>query len=466
MRRSRFSFPPASRTLFWLLVAAAAAVMLLFNCLTPFVADDFTFAFNYRTGERLTGLWDVLQSQTWHYMTWSGRFLIKSLDQWFTIQPKLLFNLCNTLVYVGLALVVYLAAKGRRAPADPQLLLFIFLSFWMVSPVFGQTNLWMCGSFNYLWASFFCLAAGLPFTLQLHSPLRRRPWLAPACFVAGLVGGWSSENTSAGLLVLMVLALFWQLFRERKAPLWMFTGLSGGLLGFALLILAPGNYQRQDAAPDPRGPVTILATRFLTALNMLWDHGLPLLVIFAVLFWLLWLQKPAPQVLFLPLALLAAGLGANFAMILSPVYYDRSTHGVFVFLTAACAAALAGLDRSRLHGVLGGAAAGLALVACFQLLWASYDIASFWMMHRTREAELLSLKQQGQTQVVSYSIECYTRWCSGYGLPDLRTDPEDWVCADMAHYYGLESLSANEARTYPFPGRTNNALETGLPEES
>ena len=199
---------------------------------------------------------------------------------------------------------------------------------------------------------------------------------------------------------------------------------------------------------------------------MLWDHGLPLLVIFAVLFWLLWLQKPAPQVLFLPLALLAAGLGANFAMILSPVYYERSTHGVFVFLTAACAAALAGLDRSRLHGVLGGAAAGLALVACFQLLWASYDIASFWMMHRTREAELLSLKQQGQTQVVSYSIECYTRWCSGYGLPDLRTDPEDWVCADMARYYGLESLSANEARTYPFPGRTNNALETGLPEES
>ena len=152
MRRSRFSFPPASRTLFWLLVAAAAAVMLLFNCLTPFVADDVTFAFSYRTGERLTGLWDVLQSQTWHYMTWSGRFLIKSLDQWFTIQPKLLFNVCNTLVYVGLALVVYLAAKGRRAPAEPQLLLFIFLSFWMVSPVFGQTNLWMCGSFNYLYS--------------------------------------------------------------------------------------------------------------------------------------------------------------------------------------------------------------------------------------------------------------------------------------------------------------------------
>ena len=87
-------------------------------------------------------------------------------------------------------------------------------------------------------------------------------------------------------------------------------------------------------------------------------------------------------------------------------------------------------------------------------------------MHRTRETELLSLKAQGQTQVVSYSIEPYTRWCAGYGLPDLRTDPKDWICADMARYYRFESLVADEARTYPFPGRTNNALETGLPEES
>lgn len=449
-----------------LLVAAAAAVMLLFNCLTPFVADDFTFAFSYRTGQRLTGLWDVLQSQTYHYFTWSGRFLIKTLDQWFTIQPKPLFNLCNTAIYIGLALLVYLAAKGRRASRDPQLLLFIFLSFWMVSPVFGQTNLWMCGSFNYLWASFFCVAAALPFALQLHSPLGRRPWLPVVCFFVGLVGGWSSENTSAGLLVLMVLALGWELVQNRKAPLWMFTGFAGALLGFGLLILAPGNYQRQDAAPDPRGLVTILATRFLTAINMLWDYGLPLLVIFALLFWLLWLQKPAPRVLFLPLALLAAGLGANFAMVLSPVYYERSTHGVFVFLTAACAAALAGLDRSRLRPLLGAGAAVLALTACFQLVWAGYDIASFWMMHQTREAELLAQKQQGQTQVVSYSIEPYTRWCAGYGLPDLRTDPEDWICSDMARYYGLDSLYASEAHTYPFPGRSNNALETGLPEES
>ena len=461
-KRERFS----PTHLFWLLVGAAAAVMFVFNCLTPFVADDFTFAFSYRTGERLTGIVDVLQSQLYHYFTWSGRFIIKTLDQWFTTKPKLLFNLCNTLVYVGLALLVYLAAKGRRAKKDPRLLLLIFLSFWMVAPVYGQTNLWMCGSFNYLWASFFCFSAAMPYLLYLHAPFASRRWMPAVSLLLGLVGGWSSENTSAGLLVLMVLSLGWMLFADKKIPAWAVTGFVGALAGFALLILAPGNYQRQDTSPDSRGLLTIFATRFLTALDMLWQHGLPLLLVFAVLYWLLWLQKPGAKALFLPTALLLAGLGANFAMVLSPVYYPRSTHGVLLFFTAACAACLARLDGKALRPLLGACTACLAVAACFQLVWAGYDIASFWTMHRTREALILEEKAQGVTDIVSYSIEPYTRWCAGYGLPDLRPDPDNWISADMARYYELNSLRSEESRTYPFPGWTNETYAAGLSEPS
>ncbi len=63
--------------------------------------------------------------------------------------------------------------------------------------------------------------------------------------------------------------------------------------------------------------------------------------------------------------------------------------------------------------------------------------------------------------MVTYAIEPYTRWCAAWGLPDLRENPSDWVCADTAKYYGLESLSADGAHTYPFPGKTNTAFETG-----
>lgn len=444
------------------MAAVVFAAMLALNCLTPYVADDYTFSFSYATGERLTGLWSVLESQWYHYFHWSGRFIIKCLAQGFTILPKAVFNLLNAAVYAGLGLVLHRLALGQRRRFDPAVLALIYLSLWMVSPVFGQTNLWMCGSVNYLWATFFCMAALVPYALYLTRAFAPRRWLAPACLLGGLVAGWASENTSAGLLVALVLCVGFFLWRDKKAPLWAWLGLAGALAGFALLILAPGNYQRQDAAADPRGPLTILAVRFLTALDQLVSSGgLVLLVLFAVLFCLLVMQKPGAAGLFRPLVSFAAALGANFAMILSPVYYPRSTHGVFTFLTAACAACAVQLDGKQMRRALTAGAAGLTMAAAVQFVWAGYDIASFFVMRQTREAALLESAAAGETEVVTYAIESYTRWCAGWGLPDLREDPSDWVCADTAKYYGLDSLSASEARTYPFPGKTNTAFETG-----
>lgn len=444
------------------MAAAVFLVMLALNLLTPYVADDYTFAFSYATGERLGSLWDVLVSQWHHYFHWSGRFLIKCLAQGFTLLPKAVFDLLNAAVYAGLGLVLHRLAVGQKGRFAPAVLALIYLSLWMVSPVFGQTNLWMCGSVNYLWATFFCMGALVPYGLHLHRPLAAGRWLAPACLLAGLAAGGASENTSAGLLVALVLSLGFFLWRDRKAPAWAWLGLAGALAGFALLILAPGNYQRHDTAADPRGALTVLAVRFLTALDRLaGGGGLVLLVLFGALLCLLALQKPGAAGLAWPLILFAAGLGANFAMILSPVYYPRSTHGVFAFLTAACAACAVQLEGRTARRALAAGAAGLAMAAAVQLVWAGYDIASFFAMKQARAAELEASAAAGQTSVVTYAIEPYTRWCAGWGLPDLREDPDDWVCADTARYYGLESLSASEARTYPFPGRTNTALETG-----
>lgn len=454
---------PLALRLFWALAALVFLIMLVFNCLTPLLADDYTFAFSYLTGERLTGVGDVLASQYHHYFTWSGRFFIKCLAQWFTIPPKIVFNLCNAAVFTGLGLLVYWLAKGRRQARDPLLLLLVFLGLWEVSPVFGQTNLWMCGSCNYLWATFFCMAALLPFGFYLRAPFHSRRWLPFASLAAGLLAGWSSENTSAGLLVALVLAVGFVLCTEKKAPLWMWTGLGGALLGFAFLILAPGNYNRQDSAPDERSPLTVFAVRLLTALDRLWSYGAALLVLFAVLYCLLWLQKPGARELFWPAALFLAGLGANFAMVLSPVYYDRSTHGVFTFLTLACAACVAELRLPAFRRCLACFAAGVCMLAGVHLVEAGYDIASFATMHRVREALILEQKAAGVLDVETYSIEPYTRWCANFGLPDLRENPADWPCTDAARYYGLDSLWASQAHTYPFPGKLNDAYQAGLP---
>ena len=167
------------------MAAVVFAAMLALNCLTPYVADDYTFSFSYATGERLTGLWSVLESQWYHYFHWSGRFIIKCLAQGFTILPKAVFNLLNAAVYAGLGLVLHRLALGQRRRFDPAVLALIYLNLWMVSPVFGQTNLWMCGSVNYLWATFFCMAALVPYALYLNRAFAPRRWLRPpACWAA------------------------------------------------------------------------------------------------------------------------------------------------------------------------------------------------------------------------------------------------------------------------------------------
>ena len=437
--------------------------MFILNTLTPYIADDYTFSFSYATGERLTGFFSVLESQWYHYFHWSGRFIIKCLAQGFTVLPKVVFNLLNAAVYTGLGLMLHRLAVGQKRRFDPVILALIYLSLWMVSPVFGQTNLWMCGSVNYLWATFFCMTALIPYALYLKQAFAPQRWLAPVCMLGGLVAGWSSENTSAGLLVALVLCTGFIFWRDRKVPLWALLEVFGALLGFALLILAPGNYGRQDAAPDSRGPLTILAVRFLTALDKLVSSGgFWLLCIFSVLFCMLLLQKPNASSLFWPATLFLAALGANFAMILSPVYYDRSTHGVFSFLTAACAACAVQLNSNRLtQQILTVSIACLVTIASVQFVWAVYDISSFFLMKQTRETIILDNISAGESHVETYAVEPYTRWCAGYGLPDLRENSKDWVCVDTAKYYGLDSISANEAHTYPFPGKTNTAFETG-----
>ena len=454
----------ARRRAFCLLAGAVFLVMLLFNCLTPYIADDFTFAYAFDTGLRLQSLPQLLQSLAFHYMEWTGRVVVKFFAQGFTMLPKIVFNLCNAAAYLALGLVVYRLALGRRSGRyDLAAFVLIEAALWEISPAFGQTNLWMCGACNYLWATLGCLAFLLPWRYYLQKPFAARRGMAAAMAAGGLFAGWLSENTSAGLLVCLVLCIAFLLWQKQKAPLWMYTGLSGALAGFAILILAPGNYNRAGDFADSSPFLTKYAVRFFNCLNMLWDYALPLLLAFAALYLLLWLQKPGAAALVWPMILLLGGLGANFAMILSPFYYTRSTHGVFGLLTAACAACLVQLDGAALKKLFAVAAACVSVVCVFDLFAAGYDIASYWMMSRNRETQILAEAAEGENaDIVTYGIEPYTRWCGAYGLPDIRESDEDSIGLARNKWYGVAGLTADEARTYPFPGHTNAAYEAGL----
>lgn len=452
--------------------------MFLLNTLTPYIADDFTFAYAFDTGLRLQSLPQLLKSLAYHYYEWSGRVVVKFFAQGFTMFPKVLFNLCNAAAYLGLALILYRLARGRRTGRyDLVTFALILAALWEVSPAFGQTNLWMCGACNYLWASLGCLAFLLPWRYYLQRPFAGGRLLAAGMGLAGILAGWLSENTSAGMLVCLVLCLLILLVTRRKIPLWMGTGFAGAVAGFVILIVARGNYNRASVYGDYESFLTRYAVRFFNCLNMLKNYALPLLFAFVILFVLLVFQcrgkKTGYESLVWPVILLAGGLAANFAMILSPDYYERSTHGPFTLLTAACAACAAcavQLGGPTLRKALSCAAACVGLVCAIHAAEAGYDIASYYVMYQTRDAllrtEAAELGEDApQAQLVSYAIEPYTHWCAAYGLPDIREDSGDSIGLCRARWYGVGGITATEARTYPFPGHMNDAYAAGLTSE-
>lgn len=459
------------RRIFSIAAALVFGWMLLLNVLTPYIADDFAFAYAFDTGLRLQSLPQLLRSLAYHYHEWSGRVVVKFFAQGFTMFPKLLFNLCNATAYLGLGLVLYRLARGRRSGRyDWLAFLLIQAALWEVSPAFGQTNLWMCGACNYLWASLGCLAFLLPWRYYTQAPFSARWPMAAGMALAGVLAGWLSENTSAGMLVCLALAIGSLAVRRRRVPVWMWTGFGGAVAGFLLLITARGNYNRASFYSDYENLLTRYAVRFLNCLNMLKEHALPLLFAFAVLFVLLCyqcLERRCAKGLLWPVIFLLGGLAANFAMVLSPDYYERSTHGPFTLITAACAACLVQLEGRSLRRALACGTACLGIVCGIHMLEAGYDIASYSVMYNTRDALLrteaaaIAPEEAGSTVLESYAIEPYTHWCAAYGLPDIRENTEDSIGLCRARWYGVGGIVATETRTYPFPGHTNAAYEAG-----
>lgn len=452
------------RRAFFLLSALVFVIMLLFNFLTPMLADDFYFAYAFDTGERLRSLSELIRSLSFHYQEWTGRVVVKFFAQGFTMLPGVVFDFCNAAAYLALGLVIYKLAVGQHSNRyDVLLLALIEIALFEVSPVFGQTNLWMCGACNYLWATLGCLGYLLFWRLRMRAPFDAKPWLSAVMMACGLLAGWLSENTSAGLLVCLVLCMGTVWLREHRLPLWMAAGFAGTAAGFLIMILAPGNYNRADAAPDTRPLLTQAAVRFLQCTDMLKSTAMPLLLAFAALYTLLWIgQRRMPL---WPGIFLLGGLASNYAMLLSPVYYERSTHGVLAFLVAACAACLAQIDTGVLRKGLAAITACLTVWCGFHLVEAGYDIASYWMMDRTRtqtiRSEIAVLERPLAETIISYGIEPYTRWCGAYGLPDIRENGEDSLALGRARWYGVGTLIADEIRTYPFPGHTNAAYRAG-----
>ena len=241
--------PPASSKPLSAGVLAAVVLFIRLSVfillrLTPMMADDFCFA-RY-SGEPMTSLSDVFRNVQDMYMNWDGRAPGAFSTFLFSFLGKNAFDIFQPFLYLGIMLLAYLHAFGRKK-IDPLPLLAIFFLSFLYSAAFGHAVLWLVGS-CYSFECFFFLLFLLPYRLAAEpGKSNKSVWeflLSPFIFLLAVYIGCVGANMAAGALLMVV--LFLCLYKKNRIPVrpWMIIGFVGIVLGIAVMFAAPGNAHR------------------------------------------------------------------------------------------------------------------------------------------------------------------------------------------------------------------------------
>lgn len=238
------------------IIAVIFILMYVFNYLMPMsYGDDYLYSFVWKgdhgffeplpPDSRLISSWsDVFDSLYNHYLTHAGRTMIFLPNFFFLWQGKDLFNFFNAFLAVLLVLEIYWISNRGIVTLDlkPSRICFIFFILWTFTIGFPVVFLWLTGACNYLWASVLTLGFLLPYVRRYYDSTSRFP--AIPMFFFGLIAGWTNENTICWFIVLLALQIYDQKRRGESIDRWQISGLLGLSIGYALLILAPGNFVR------------------------------------------------------------------------------------------------------------------------------------------------------------------------------------------------------------------------------
>ncbi|MBQ7454704.1 MAG: hypothetical protein IJS69_06625 [Selenomonadaceae bacterium] len=333
-------------------LAVFAIFFLVRTTLMPLSNDDYSYAFiwdgehggnlagmqfgsfDIERRERVESLGDIFQSMWSHYFTWGGRIFAHSLVQFFVWIGKPFFDVANTIIFVGLVLVIMTLA-GARKNFSRAAMLWIFFCVFMLSKLSVVTMFWLTGACNYLWMSFFQLLFLVPYVRAL-----RNNELFPSSYVlVPLLAGCSNE---AGALVTICLTIFLIGMCKARGLLrpQMIIGLVMLIVGCAFMLLAPGNIVRLNLThPDFQFTAEIffehLTNSFVTIVGVDLFALIPMFIYF---FRRSGGRLNTAEILMLAFA--ATGLLVPTGMLFSPEFHLQISLTSMVFVLVAATSAI------------------------------------------------------------------------------------------------------------------------------
>ena len=193
--------------------------------------------------------------------------------------------------------------------------------------------LWESGSVNYLYSTSWILLYVLVIIKEIdfegEEASKKRVaeyfWIIPLALIAG----WSTENMGPTCFVLTVGVIIFLAVKKKKIPFYLYEGAFLTLVGSALLILAPGNFVRNQFV-EKASLMNIIKARIdsflLSGCGFLLPSFLFAIILLAIQIYIIKEIKPRD------IALFAFAVIAQGAMILSPAYPQRASFGIMCVL--------------------------------------------------------------------------------------------------------------------------------------
>ena len=411
-------------------------VMFVLNSLTPIMSDDFGYSFNL-SEERLSGLRDIINFQKHHYFYWGGRIVAHTLVQLFLLGPKVIFNIFNSLCFTTLIYLIYLITKKEKE--NILMIPIIFFLVYFLQPVFGQCCLWLTGSCNYLWTTTIVLS--ILYLYIKRSDKKDSLMYIIFMFILGIVAGWTNENTSFSLITILLLLLITLKKEKKEIKRWHIFGIIGNIIGFIIMILAPGNYLRKEEFVEEASIIKRLLTRFIDCTKGIFSYELIILIIFAILIGIFIYKKK--KINKNSIIFMIGSIMGVYPMVLSPTFPERSWFAIITFGIISIIILINDLESKKMFNSIVLSIfiiLGVIFIKDYMLL--TKDIIKFKKVWDNRIEYFKKNPNKDEYVFETYSTD--NKRNPMYGQLDIVNDPTAWPNRDISNYFNIKDITTKQ----------------------
>lgn len=406
-------------------------IIFFLNLLTIKVADDYGYSIS-------NGIVDIISKEVVQYFTWNGRSVAHLIARFFLSMPKIVFDIANSLVFTYFLNLIY---KFVTTDEDNYILfILITLSVFLFVPFFGQTILWETGSCNYLWMC--------TLVLQFLYFYRRNDKNINfiLLFLLGICAGWSNENTGGACILIALIFTIKNYFENKLIKKELIFGLMGAIIGFLLLVLAPGNAVRALEFVNNNSHIYTIVHDFTSTIRVIKEGLLYLLITFAFLCFALFKQRI--NSLIISGIFMFAAIADIGAIILSPVpvLWDRSMFGAAIFAIIAVGILINELDLNVMINryIINMLLSTMVIFSSIALAHTFFDIGYVFIQNYQRNSYIKYQKNNGNLDpiVFQFDSEFMTSYNATYGLNDITPYYSFWYNEDFAKVEGLNTIQS------------------------